>query len=830
MCKEEQCPRTRPLEKGRGQQYGIPEEAIPPGARVCNTCQCKSVRSRYTSCPLPTCPNPKDRVKRFRNLPPRLFELAPEIRDPLIQEFQIPPNVTKCCSACLIKIKRKLGPHLLGTNLTEEEIAKFKTLLQDVGPKWPQLAESLNKTAVALKSFYFHYKKKYSFDLAVTEYYKLHPSEERRAAITDGDESDLSTSSCDEREGGSDTASAESPKIAVVQSNLAKDEGSMAITVSATPVGKASFEDDRLLPPLGQAPRKQKTTEEYDSSATETADEENETSPGNRQSPKVLHYPGHTTITMVPNSSMQNGPRDGIGSEMNSRDVLNVRDVMLNVIERSLKSGQQPPPTKPLNVGGSGPLTKGPIMDTRADITYMREYRNDVPKMQQQHQPPPNLTPQPAHPQNAPPSHQLRTSQPEGLATLSVVNSHGHTQQILSQHAHPIATQIAATITPVQAPSSQQQPQQLTTGQQQPPGTHDMQKDNMVVYSSRSEPEPQTLDLSIKKPQRDNFPPPAHSKPIPGSGVAMYRSDPHATVQSIVSQNSTFLGYHPHDPHNRPSKSPSVFVSAVPSSGQISITQQPPPAQHSIQNLRVHNVGQQHPQAMVQPLPGKSKATPKLSPKIQQHQSPNQPGGPKGSITHGTPVNSSGPSILVQGPATLSPRFDGILRQTPPTSDKLGSITQGTPVHLPSHHLNDKQRVYEYYKNSRQSPAQPGQQQASPQAPPTFGSPYQVRAPGNFSIEQPQQLSSRQIIMNDYITSQQMHGQQVRGGRSDKESPSPRSAGVAGSPASLYYGEKEQRQRAEYLSRSSPAEHVNRLVFVYFELVFLKKIIQVIDF
>lgn len=771
VCKDEQCPRTRPLEKGRGAQYGIPEDAIPPGARVCNACQCKSVRSRYTSCPLPTCPNPKDRVKRFRNLPPRLFELAPEIRDPLIQEFQIPPNVTKCCSACLIKIKRKLGPHLLGTNLTEDEIAKFKTLLQDIGPKWPQLADSLNKTAVALKSFYFHFKKKYSFDLAVTEYYKLHPSEERRSVITDGDESDLSTSSCDEREAGSDTASAESPKTAV-QPNPGKEEDSNKDANNALPDGvKGSFKDERLLPPLGQAPRKQKTIEEYDSSATETADEENESSPGNRQSPKVLHYPSQTTITMVP-SSMQNGPRDE----------LNVRDVMLNVIERSLKSGQQPPPSKPMSVG---PLGKPSLLDSRTDITYMREYRNEVPKMQ-----PANLSTQSPHGQHS--SSISHRAAGDGLATLSVVNL----PQLLPQHPHPISTQIAATITPIQSQPSSQQLSGIAQQSSQSSG-HDVQKD---MYS-RGDHEPQTLDLSIKKPQRDAFPPPAHSKPIPGSGVAMYRTDPHATVQSIVSQNSTYLGYHP-DPHVRPSKSPSVYVANIPGSAAISITQQPPPAQHSIPNLRTH------PQPMAQPQVTKSKAVPKLSPKIQQHQPPTiQPVGPKGSITHGTPVNSSGASMMAQASSTMS--FDGMLRQTPPGGDKLGSITQGTPVHLPQHHLTDKQRAYEFYKNSRQSPAQPAQQ-PSPQAPPTFGSPYQVRAPGSYPLDQPQQLSSRQIIMNDYITSQQMHGQQVRGGRSDKESPSPRSVGVAGSPASLYYGEKDQRQRAEYLSRSSPAEHVNR--------------------
>lgn len=71
----------------------------------------------------------------------------------------------------------------------------------------------------------------------------------------------------------------------------------------------------------------------------------------------------------------------------------------------------------------------------------------------------------------------------------------------------------------------------------------------------------------------------------------------------------------------------------------------------------------------------KSKNAPKLSPKASPHQSNNQQSASKGSITLGT-VNSNNP-ILIQGSTTLSPRFDGILRQTPPSGDKLGSITQG---------------------------------------------------------------------------------------------------------------------------------------------------------
>lgn len=57
------------------------------GARVCNTCRCKYVRSRFTACPLPTCPNSKDRVKRLRSLPKRWNELPQNVRDPIIEEF-----------------------------------------------------------------------------------------------------------------------------------------------------------------------------------------------------------------------------------------------------------------------------------------------------------------------------------------------------------------------------------------------------------------------------------------------------------------------------------------------------------------------------------------------------------------------------------------------------------------------------------------------------------------------------------------------------------------------------------------------------------------------
>jgi hypothetical protein len=121
-----------------------------------------------------------------------------------------------------------------------------------------------------------------------------------------------------------------------------------------------------------------------------------------------------------------------------------------------------------------------------------------------------------------------------------------------------------------------------------------------------------------------------------------------------------------------------------------------------------------------------------------------------------------------------------LLRGQPKESG--GSITQGTSL---QHHDKQQQQrpssaatVYErhelYKRGSPPSHVLTSYSPASGAPPPsaTYRAPYAME----------QQLSSRQIIMNDYITSQQMVG---RRGSADKERLSPR--GSSASPHPLYY-------------------------------------------
>ncbi|TGZ54100.1 Uncharacterized protein DBV15_00368 [Temnothorax longispinosus] len=751
---------SRALPRSQASQYGLREDQVPPGARVCNTCRCKAVRGRYTACPLPGCPNlssSKSRVKRLRALPSKWLDLPPEIREPIAQEFQIPNSATKCCSACFSRISRRLAPHLAGgtevsedgadalsRQWTDEELEQLRRALREHGTNWPKVAEQIpGKTNHQCKNYYFTYRKKLSLDQVVAEYYAS-LGEERRPCLTDEEESGSSTSSCDELavHDSSDTASAGSPTMT---SSNAASSGTTA--TSSLPMSFQRSTEQKLgeklsdisvvslVPPgsshqsssSGTATATSGGREDYDSSATETADEGQGGADLDNGSVVVTLTTSSSNTTSLQQQSQQQSQHPqpppivhSPPSTTSNSNPLTVKDLMLGVIEMQLKRAPNCPP--PDGGGSSAPNSSStPTIssilktDHRNDITYVRGYKSSS-----------NM------------ANTALSNRDTNLATLSVVSGPHHAHQ--SAPSPQQIGQMQATITPCPpaVPSSQASSSDL------------LPKEGLVVMQVQQalrETEG-TLDLSIKKPrlQQDyNHSMQLHKPPT----VTLYRPEPPPGAY-----------YHPHAPHpeqGRGAKSPLIYASSP------------------------------RPQAPITPKMNKVTVPPphpKLSPKLSSMGTPGHKGG---SITHGTPVSTA--------------RYEGLLRQmTPPGNptvtgapnanergggsvvnagsavsgtpkDTGGSITQGTPV-LPFAVDKRSTPIYDYHRTIRHSPVTsggnvppppPGQgptSQASPVVVSHGGSQYTSystpgRPPPSYTMEQ--QLSSRQIIMNDYITSQQMH-------------------------------------------------------------------------
>ncbi|XP_024867406.1 uncharacterized protein LOC112451782 [Temnothorax curvispinosus] len=751
---------SRALPRSQASQYGLREDQVPPGARVCNTCRCKAVRGRYTACPLPGCPNlssSKSRVKRLRALPSKWLDLPPEIREPIAQEFQIPNSATKCCSACFSRISRRLAPHLAGgtevsedgadalsRQWTDEELEQLRRALREHGTNWPKVAEQIpGKTNHQCKNYYFTYRKKLSLDQVVAEYYAS-LGEERRPCLTDEEESGSSTSSCDELavHDSSDTASAGSPTMT---SSNAASSGTTA--TSSLPMSFQRSTEQKLgeklsdisvvslVPPgsshqsssSGTATATSGGREDYDSSATETADEGQGGADLDNGSVVVTLTTSSSNTTSLQQQSQQQSQHPqpppivhSPPSTTSNSNPLTVKDLMLGVIEMQLKRAPNCPP--PDGGGSSAPNSSStPTIssilktDHRNEITYVRGYKSSS-----------NM------------ANTALSNRDTNLATLSVVSGPHHAHR--SAPSPQQIGQMQATITPCPpaVPSSQASSSDL------------LPKEGLVVMQVQQalrETEG-TLDLSIKKPrlQQDyNHSMQLHKPPT----VTLYRPEPPPGAY-----------YHPHAPHpeqGRGAKSPLIYASSP------------------------------RPQAPITPKMNKVTVPPphpKLSPKLSSMGTPGHKGG---SITHGTPVSTA--------------RYEGLLRQmTPPGNptvtgapnanergggsvvnagsavsgtpkDTGGSITQGTPV-LPFAVDKRSTPIYDYHRTIRHSPVTsggnvppppPGQgptSQASPVVVSHGGSQYTSystpgRPPPSYTMEQ--QLSSRQIIMNDYITSQQMH-------------------------------------------------------------------------
>lgn len=644
-------------------------------------------------------------MTRFRNIPSKFFELPQELKEYIIQEFQIPENVTKCCSACMVRIRKciRLQRHI--AIFGEDDIFKMKKSIAEHGLNWNILAETFNKPLNVMKLFFILNHKKLNLNECASDY-----SYNMNLSLVDfsEDDSDISATSSEEREAiSSDTASAESPKapnndILKVKYIIEKSEKS-----------KEAAGAELLIPPLNQPPKRQKTQEEYDSSATETADEENDVSSVNQLSPKTVQYSFKT---------LNNAPRDS-----------NVRDIISNVIEKAIKEQSMvlAPPS----------LKNSTMMDPRSDHSLKRD----------------NF-----HMLNAKPLDGSTGLQPSTLNKTS----NSFAVNILSSNQGPPKPVSNCNIINV-----------------------DIGCDTHQNSSSFGKPEvdTHTLDLSVKKVNKDMI----HQTQLIGYQAYVKSEDiKHTETNQIplATQNmGSYLAFEQAEKIKLNQSQQCYNSSNMSDVGNNSSNN----SNNNISNnSNMRNQGACHTMFSQQ----KGKMMSKVNSKQMHH---SQLSSNKGSITQGIPV--SNPQVVNAN--MMQARLDNIFRQTINSNEKSGSITHGTPMVIGSSPQNVDKRVFEFYNNkSRLSPSNP--QQISPQNNANFSSPTFNRAP---YMEHPQ-LSSKQIIMNDYITSQQMIGQH-RNSRIEKESVNTRNMNnMPMASSSIYYAEKE-RSRPEYTNRISPAEH-----------------------
>ncbi|XP_059487311.1 nuclear receptor corepressor 2 isoform X2 [Neocloeon triangulifer] len=356
---------SRPLIKAKAAQYGLQEDQVVPGARICSNCRCKAVRTLTVQCPIPNCAAVKSRVKRLRPLPSKLNNVPPELRDSIFNEFQIPAGVTGSCPGCHSRILRRLNlksSNTDGDDWTDKEVEVFCNAIQEHGSQWNKVATVLStsdgcsaKTHYQCKAFFQKNQKKLGLNALMNEYRKNN-NPEHKPTVTDEEESGSSTSSCEEETGNvpgaaSDTDSAASPPTA--EMNVSLNQPKQFVELPRVLGGK--IESSVISPRISQEGSANVThRDEYDSSATETADE----GQGAVESE-------HNFAGKLPNKSVLN---------QTSSVSVDMKDLMLNVIERSLNKpmGQSSIST---SVSQQTPTISSILHSDKPLVFPSREYR-----------------------------------------------------------------------------------------------------------------------------------------------------------------------------------------------------------------------------------------------------------------------------------------------------------------------------------------------------------------------------------------------------------------------------------------------------------------------
>ncbi|XP_078682123.1 uncharacterized protein LOC144916696 isoform X2 [Branchiostoma floridae x Branchiostoma belcheri] len=319
---------TRPITRNLAEFYGLTEEDMRPAHRICSKCRCRSVRKR---CPVPTCKTPKRKVKRLKTLPTKLNELPAEQKEPVMQEFGLTEEISKCCATCFNRIARRLGgepgtgdedtkeapsasEQVETSRWTEDEMEVAKRGLREHGRDWEAISEMvMTKTPAQCKNFYFNYKRKFSLETLVMEYKRNKAQRERDISISaesaastltaESENEAESESSSDEdntqdneEEDSSDTESASEdgrddpnkqtsesgkPKLEVKATVAREEPGEKKVTATTVslpqePLPQVKVEKDKpaeVKAPPPPVPVVEIKEEDNDSSATCSADE-----------------------------------------------------------------------------------------------------------------------------------------------------------------------------------------------------------------------------------------------------------------------------------------------------------------------------------------------------------------------------------------------------------------------------------------------------------------------------------------------------------------------------------------------------------------------------
>ena len=384
--------------------------------------------------------------------------------------------------------------------------------------------------------------------------------------------------------------------------------------------------------------------------------------------------PGQATVLHSGSGHITNGP---------ASQILTVKDLMINVIEKSLST------TKGNSVGGQvGNNGNGGITSSGSHPSHPQEGPNSVQV------PPPSPTIHNLLANSGPPPHKTNYIR-DGVGLNPQPQTHTSRAQPISLHNQ--SSQKPPAVMQFAAISAVQQQSGGAAGSQH--GVNSAGKkiivngpQSMAPPVARSVPtqgssDCETLDLSMPSRRRDVTPPPSQSQMPPHGGYREPSQHPRHPRSSPVGEGYTFQSGNRAPPPAHSSKvstTPDNYLRAPNDSRQAHS-----PAGH-LQERHLTTPPGHHMSSRQSPGLGHVRNVPaSITSQLPSRHGDSRPGSSSGLQYAGSIQRQIGPSSSIQQikNASISPKLPGKIDR--PLTINTGSITQGTPMsQVPVSHLN----------------------------------------------------------------------------------------------------------------------------------------------